>query len=69
MTQFFEGEPMEYRFEIADAVRLPLPDRSVDLVLGSPPYVDARTYGIGAQRQCQEWVDWMLLVTAEACRV
>lgn len=53
----------------ADAARIPLPDQSVDLVLGSPPYCDARTYGIGAQRDCQAWVDWMLLVTAEALRV
>ena len=53
----------------ADATRLPLADRSVDLVFGSPPYCDARTYGIGAQRDCAEWVEWMLLVTAEAQRV
>lgn len=53
----------------ADAAHLPLANRSVDLVLGSPPYCDARTYGIGAQRQCQEWVDWMMIVSGEACRV
>jgi len=53
----------------ADAARLPFADKSVDLVLGSPPYCDARTYGINAQRGCQEWVEWMLTVTAEAVRV
>ena len=53
----------------ADATRLPLPDKSVDLVLGSPPYMDARTYGIGADRKCQEWIDWMMVVTREALRV
>jgi hypothetical protein len=53
----------------ADATRLPLADRSVDLVFGSPPYCDARTYGIGAQRDCVAWVEWMLTVTAEAQRV
>jgi hypothetical protein len=53
----------------ADAAALPLADNSVDFVLGSPPYLDARTYGIGAQRHCQEWIDWMLRVTAEAVRV
>lgn len=53
----------------ADATQLPFADKSVDLVLASPPYADARTYGIGAQRDCQEWVDWMLVVTAEAVRV
>lgn len=52
-----------------DAAALPLPDHSVDLVFGSPPYCDARTYGIGAQRDCQEWIDWMLTVTKEAVRV
>lgn len=53
----------------ADAERLPLADRSVDLVFGSPPYCDARTYGIGADRRCDEWIDWMLRVTLEANRV
>lgn len=53
----------------ADAGKLPLADMSVDLVFGSPPYCDARTYGIGAQRDCREWVAWMLDVTTEAQRV
>jgi hypothetical protein len=56
-------------FTQADATRLPLADRSVDLVFGSPPYCDARTYGIGAQRDCMAWVEWMMTVTAEAQRV
>lgn len=54
---------------VADAEKLPLSDLSVDLVVGSPPYCDARTYGIGADRDCIEWVEWMLRVTAEAQRV
>lgn len=54
---------------VADAEKLPLSDMSVDLVVGSPPYCDARTYGIGADRDCIEWVEWMLRVTAEAQRV
>lgn len=37
-----------------------MPDDSVDLVLGSPPYEDARTYGIGFRLKGQEWVDWMV---------
>jgi DNA methylase len=53
----------------ADALRIPLADQSVDLICGSPPYCDARTYGIGAQRGCREWVDWMMAVTTEALRV
>lgn len=40
-----------------------------DLVFGSPPYCDARTYGIGAQRDCVQWVDWMLEVTTAAARI
>lgn len=53
----------------ASAEQLPLADGSVDLVFGSPPYCDARTYGIDAQRGCQEWIDWMLVVTGECLRV
>lgn len=45
------------------------PADSVDLIFGSPPYCDARTYGIGAQRDCVAWVDWMLDVTTAAQRV
>lgn len=53
----------------SDALRIPLPDQSVDLVFGSPPYCDARTYGINAGRKCREWVEWMLRATTEALRV
>ena len=55
----------------ADAAQLPLPDKSVDLVFGSPPYLDARTYGDAAlhSRDIGEWVSWMLTVTKEAVRV
>ena len=60
---------MSYLLATCDANRLALPDQSVDLVIGSPPYMDARTYGIGAQRGCVEWVEWMLGVTTEALRV
>lgn len=52
-----------------NATALPFEDQRFDLVFGSPPYCDARTYGIGAQRGCVEWVDWMLQVTDEAVRV
>lgn len=60
---------MSYLLLQGDAVHLPFSDRSIDLCFGSPPYIDARTYGIAAQRACQEWIDWMLVVTTEACRV
>jgi len=53
----------------ADALRLPLRDKSVDLVIGSPPYSDARTYSIGADRKVETWVAWMKTITIEAMRV
>lgn len=53
----------------ADATRLPFADKEFDLTFTSPPYTDARTYGIGAQRKCAEWVEWMLDVVAECVRV
>lgn len=64
------------RIETADAMALPLDDQSVDLVFGSPPYINARTYDDGTlpedftvSRDCRDWVDWMLRVTAESLRV
>lgn len=53
-----------------DCVRLmnAMEPDSVDLVFGSPPYCDARTYGINAQRGCVEWVEWMLKVSEAASR-
>jgi hypothetical protein len=56
-------------FAQADAARIPMPDASVDLVFTSPPYMAARTYGIDAQRDCAEWIDWMLAVVSECTRV
>lgn len=57
-----------------DAGRLPFRTGSVDLVFGSPPYVDARLYledgrDLGIARGCLAWVEWMLAITAEAQRV
>lgn len=53
-----------------------MPEQSVDLVLGSPPYCDARTYDDGTlpagcviSRKPGEWVDWMLEVSEAALRV
>ncbi len=37
-----------------------MPDQSVDLVFGSPPYESARSYGIGFDLRGQAWVDWMV---------
>jgi len=46
-----------------------LPDQSADLIFGSPPYEDARTYGIDFSLKGQEWVDWMVQVYRESLRV
>lgn len=65
---------MNWLLAQADAARLPLPDASVDMVFGSPPYCDARLYledgvNLGISLDAPEWVEWMLQVTAEALRV
>lgn len=46
-----------------------MPSDSVDLVFGSPPYEDARTYGMDFGLKGQEWVDWMVKVYKESLRV
>lgn len=60
-----------WRVEQADCIKFmdALPADSVSLIVGSPPYADARTYGINAIYGCQEWVDFMLRVTTAAVRV
>jgi hypothetical protein len=47
---------------VGDCVALmnAMPAGSVDLVFGSPPYEDARTYGIDFKLKGQAWVDWMV---------
>jgi hypothetical protein len=56
-------------FDIGDATKIALRDKSVDLVFGSPPYLGARSYGIDAQRGLHEWLDFMMLATVEGLRV
>lgn len=58
-----------HAFVNADASRLPFADDTFDLTFTSPPYIDARTYGIRAQRDCAEWIEWMLGIVAECVRV
>jgi DNA polymerase-1 len=46
------------------------PPGSIDLVFGSPPYEDARTYDMGFGLSGQAWVDWMVEVyraATQAC--
>jgi site-specific DNA-methyltransferase (adenine-specific)/site-specific DNA-methyltransferase (cytosine-N4-specific) len=61
-------------FAQGDAVRLPLADSSMSLVVGSPPYLEQRSYyedgkDLGIARDCLTWVNWMIRVTTEALRV
>jgi len=65
---------VSHLFAKADAAAIPLPDQSVDLVFGSPPYTDARLYleagiDLGISRDTDGWVAWMLAATEEALRV
>lgn len=46
-----------------------IPDGYCDLVICSPPYEDARTYGIGIDLKGQDWVDWCMPRYLECCRV
>jgi hypothetical protein len=45
------------------------PPNSVDLVFGSPPYEDARTYDIAFGLRGQEWVDFMVQVFRASLRI
>lgn len=45
------------------------PDNHVDLTFGSPPYENARTYGIDFGLTGQDWVDWMFERIVEMVRV
>ena len=45
------------------------PDGCVDLVFCSPPYEDARTYGIDFKLKGQDWVDWAKVRFMECLRV
>lgn len=55
---------MNHKFLCGDCMQKMrrFPIRSVDLVFGSPPYEDARTYGIDFNLKGQDWVDWMVRV-------
>lgn len=68
-----EGE--RFRVETADALDwfASLPEDSLDLVFGSPPYEDARLYlegghNVGIARDTEQWVEWMVRVYQAALR-
>jgi len=62
---------IENRFICGDCIKemQQFPEDSIDLVFGSPPYEDARTYGIDFNLKGQDWVDWMIEVYRESSRV
>lgn len=68
MTTVVTKYGMIHQVDCLDLLRS-LPEDSVDLVFGSPPYEAQRTYGIGFALQGQDWVDWMVEVftAAQAC--
>lgn len=62
---------MRHRFITGDNLKhlQKMSDQSVDLVFCSPPYEDARTYGIDFRLKGQEFVDWCVERYVECCRV
>jgi hypothetical protein len=59
MIPFFSADNCTlYHGDCLEVLRK-LPADSVDLIFGSPPYEDARTYGIDFALKGQDWVDWM----------
>ena len=45
------------------------PANCVDLIVASPPYEDARTYGIDCTLKGQDWVDWFFPYVIESLRL
>ena len=60
---------MSWEFVQGDVLHLPLASASVDLVFCSPPYEDAREYGIGFSLRGKDWVDWAVQGFQECLRV
>ena len=56
--------------EVADAIKIPLDDKSVDLVFCSPPYEARRMYAeLGFNRAGMDWVWWAAQRYMECLRV
>ncbi len=53
----------------AEAVMAGMEPASVDLVFGSPPYEDARTYGMDFKLKGRAWVDWMVPKVVASLRI
>lgn len=54
--------------DVADVLKT-LPEHSIDLIFGSPPYEDARSYGLPDGPTGQDWVDWMVEIYSASLRV
>jgi len=69
--ELLKMEKIENNIIIGDCLEVlkTLPDGCCDLIFGSPPYEDCRTYGIDVNLKGQDWVDWMMEVYKESIRV
>jgi site-specific DNA-methyltransferase (cytosine-N4-specific) len=66
--------PITPRFILGNALALPLPDASVDLVVTSPPYFGLRDYNageheVGSEATPAEFLDALVAATREMVRV
>jgi hypothetical protein len=66
-----KGDNERWRVDCADCLDWlgALAPDSLDLLLCSPPYEAARTYGVDFKLRGQAWVDWMVAVVRAALRV
>lgn len=69
MTPYYHDTTLTIYHGDCLSVLREIPTDTADMVITSPPYMDARTYGIDAQRDCDQWVEWMLPIVAELVRV
>jgi len=66
-----DSPPVDFHCGDVLAILPTLPENSVDLVIGSPPYPEKgqRYKGAAKKMPTDAWVDWMLQVTAESVRI
>lgn len=70
-TSKYAGHTQGLDLRIGDCLEVmrSMPDASVDLVFCSPPYEEARTYGIDFDISGQAWVDWVIQRYIECLRI
>jgi site-specific DNA-methyltransferase (adenine-specific) len=70
MQPYFEADPLTIFEGDALAIARGLDTDTADMVITSPPYMDARTYSRNdVQRNAEAWIVWMLPIVAELVRV